>query len=34
LPIGHGEGPVALPIGTMATLDADSGILTVESAVK
>lgn len=33
LPIGHGEGPVALPIGTIATLDADAGTLTVESGV-
>jgi muramoyltetrapeptide carboxypeptidase len=34
LPIGHGESPVALPIGTMATLDADAGILTVQSGVR
>jgi muramoyltetrapeptide carboxypeptidase len=34
LPIGHGEGPVALPIGTMATLDADAGLLTLDSGVK
>lgn len=33
LPIGHGDSPVAVPIGTMATLDADSGTLTIESAV-
>ena len=33
LPIGHGEDPVALPIGTIATLDADAGTLTVESGV-
>jgi len=33
LPIGHGDSPVAVPIGTMATLDANSGTLTVESAV-
>lgn len=33
LPIGHGINPVALPIGTMATLDADNGVLTVESGV-
>lgn len=30
LPIGHGKHPVSLPIGTMADLDADSGILTTE----
>ncbi|WP_426238837.1 S66 peptidase family protein [Pararhizobium sp. DWP1-1-3] len=30
LPIGHGERPVSLPIGTMAELDADLGILTAE----
>jgi muramoyltetrapeptide carboxypeptidase len=34
LPIGHGEGPIALPIGTMTTLDADAGTLTVESGVR
>ena len=33
LPIGHGEDPVAVPIGTMATLDADAELLTVDSAV-
>ena len=33
LPIGHGKDPVALPIGTIATLDADAGTLTVESGV-
>lgn len=30
LPIGHGERPVSLPIGTMAELDADTGILTAD----
>jgi muramoyltetrapeptide carboxypeptidase len=34
LPIGHGESPVAVPLGTMATLDTESGTLAVESAVK
>ncbi len=34
LPIGHGKNPIALPIGTMATLDADAGMLTVEAGVK
>jgi muramoyltetrapeptide carboxypeptidase len=34
LPIGHGEHPVAVPLGTMATLDADKGILTVEAGVR
>ena len=33
LPIGHGEAPIAVPVGTTATLDADSGTLTVESCV-
>jgi len=32
LPIGHGPGAVAVPIGTMAELDADSGHLRVEPA--
>lgn len=31
LPIGHGEHPRAVPLGTMATLDAESGTLTVAS---
>lgn len=34
LPIGHGKNPIAVPIGTMATLDADAGTLTIESGVK
>ena len=33
LPIGHGPGQLTVPLGTSATLDADSGTLTVESAV-
>jgi muramoyltetrapeptide carboxypeptidase len=33
LPIGHGAEPIALPLGTMAALDADAGTLTVEPAV-
>lgn len=33
LPIGHGDNPIAVPLGTMATLDADSGTLTVAPAV-
>jgi muramoyltetrapeptide carboxypeptidase len=33
LPIGHGDRPIAVPIGTNAILDADRGTLTVESAV-
>jgi muramoyltetrapeptide carboxypeptidase len=31
LPLGHGENPIAVPIGTMAVLDADAGTLTVEA---
>jgi len=34
LPIGHGKNPIAVPIGTMAMLDADAGTLTIEAAVK
>lgn len=34
LPIGHGENPVAVPIGTTARLDADQGTLTVDAAVR
>lgn len=34
LPIGHGKNPIALPIGTMAALDADAGTLTVAPGVK
>jgi len=33
LPCGHGQGPIAVPIGTAATIDTDRGVLTVESAV-
>lgn len=34
LPIGHGKHPIALPIGTHATLDADNGTLTVAAGVQ
>lgn len=34
LPIGHGKNPIALPIGTHATLDADAGTLTVAAGVR
>ncbi len=34
LPIGHGKNPIAVPIGTAATLDADNGTLTVAAGVK
>jgi len=34
LPIGHGENTESTPLGTMATLDADKGTLTVKAAVK
>lgn len=34
LPIGHGEKPIAVPIGTMATLDADAGTLIVTAGVR
>lgn len=34
LPIGHGKNPIAVPIGTMATLDADTGTLTISAGVK
>lgn len=34
LPIGHGKNPIAVPIGTMATLDADNGLLTIAAGVK
>lgn len=34
LPIGHGKNPIAVPIGTMATLDADAGTLTAAAGVK
>lgn len=33
LPIGHGKNPIALPIGTMASLDAGAGTLTVAAGV-
>lgn len=32
LPIGHGNKPIAIPLGTTATLDADAGTLRVNSA--
>jgi muramoyltetrapeptide carboxypeptidase len=34
LPVGHGEHPVAIPVGTHVTLDADQGVLTVDAGVK
>ena len=34
LPIGHGDHPEAVPIGALATLDADHGTLTVDAAVR
>jgi len=34
LPLGHGQNPEAVPLGTMAFLDADAGTLTVEAAVQ
>jgi muramoyltetrapeptide carboxypeptidase len=33
LPIGHGADPIATPVGTTATLDADAGTLQVGPAV-
>jgi muramoyltetrapeptide carboxypeptidase len=33
LPIGHGPGQLSVPVGTLATLDADAGILATEAAV-
>jgi muramoyltetrapeptide carboxypeptidase len=30
LPIGHGDQPMAVPVGTTATLDADAGELVVQ----
>ena len=33
LPIGHGESPLAVPLGSLATLDADAGRLIVDPAV-
>jgi muramoyltetrapeptide carboxypeptidase len=34
LPIGHGTDPVAVPLGTTATLDADAGTLGIAAAVR
>ena len=34
LPVGHGKNPIALPIGTHTTLDADAGTLTVAAGVR
>lgn len=34
LPIGHGKNPIAVPIGTWTTLDADAETLTVDPVVK
>ncbi|WP_092382039.1 S66 peptidase family protein [Micromonospora phaseoli] len=34
LPIGHGPGQLSVPVGTVATLDADAGLLTVSPAVR
>lgn len=34
LPIGHGKNPIAVPIGTRAALDADSGTLKIEPGVR
>lgn len=34
LPIGHGQGAVAMPVGTTAILDADAGTLTIDPAVR
>ena len=34
LPLGHGVNPEAVPLGTMARLDADAGVLTVDAAVR
>jgi muramoyltetrapeptide carboxypeptidase len=34
LPLGHGFHPATTPIGTLATLDADAGTLTVQAATK
>lgn len=34
LPLGHGNNTESVPLGTMATLDANNGILTVEPAVQ
>jgi muramoyltetrapeptide carboxypeptidase len=34
LPIGHGPGALAIPIGTTAVLDADTGTLTLDAAIR
>jgi muramoyltetrapeptide carboxypeptidase len=34
LPISHGDDPAAVPIGTLASLHADEGTLTVDAAVR
>ncbi|MEH0823819.1 MULTISPECIES: S66 peptidase family protein [unclassified Micromonospora] len=34
LPVGHGVGQLTVPVGTLATLDADAGTLTVSPAVR
>ena len=34
LPIGHGKNPIAVPVGTLATLDADAGTLTIATGVQ
>lgn len=34
LPIGHGKNPIALPIGTVAILNADTGTLTIAAGVR
>lgn len=34
LPLGHGASPIAVPMGTLAQLDANRGVLTIESAVR
>jgi muramoyltetrapeptide carboxypeptidase len=34
LPIGHGERPIAIPVGTVAVLDCESKTLTVSAGVK
>ncbi len=34
LPIGHGKNPKTVPIGAMATLDAESGTLTVQAGAR
>jgi muramoyltetrapeptide carboxypeptidase len=34
LPIGHGKDPATVPLGTHAILDADAGVLEVESGAE